>query len=635
MAHPEEGIGACPKPINYIFFVCYFLVIAATHVFHAFLIEPILSQSTYFFAAYAIAQCILETLLLLFLVELVRRYLPKFLNLSIFAVFFLLLAHLIDFSLVRLMDMSFWSALYFVSQQSYENFVEMLLASNVSILVWVLAGIAGSLCLFSGFFFYWITEKWSLKRPCKIPFSWIAGGFAILFLFLGIWDYGMKTRVSAIYFDRFEKTLPWKRTLFPPSFDRIALSNPLQECAGEEELMRRLDSRVFAPVHRPDIYLFVVESLREDFITAENTPYLQQFKEENISFERAFSNANATHLSWFSLFHSKFPYLWGRQDPESSKGGSLPLQLLKRMGYKIHVSSSARLSFYQMNRLIFGEGEYLADSMFFPDEEECPEPYLRDVSSLSHIKQQMQAPGTGRMFIVFLDATHFDYSWPKEKTLFNPYEEKVNYFKAAVGRSRPEGIINRYRNALHFVDEQFGSLLGALQKAPGGREAVVILTGDHGEEFYEQGNLFHASGLSHPQINPPLYYRFGEEEGMRQKVKCTLTSHMDIFPTLFHYLAGEDLMEEVLQGESIFKSNRWPYAVIGRFNGSRTPYEYCIHNGQEKLIAAFSNASDIFNSHYLKILSTKNVQDENLIAEFDAIQQNFGPAFERIFSNAK
>jgi glucan phosphoethanolaminetransferase (alkaline phosphatase superfamily) len=635
MAHPQKGVGTSFKPINYIFFAIYFFAIAAIHVFHAFLIEPIISQTTYFFAAYAIAQCILETVLLLLLVEFVRSYLPRFLNLSIVAVFFLFLGHLIDFPLVRLMDMAFWSALYFVSQQSYENFIEMLLATNVSIFVWALAGIAGGLCLFSGIFFYWITEKWSLKLSYKIPLSKIAGGFAILSLFLAIWDYGMKTRVSAIYFDRFEKTLPWKRTFFPPSFDRIALSQPLQECAGEEELMRKLDSRVFAPVHRPDIYLFVVESLREDYITAENTPYLQQFKEKNVSFEMAFSNANATHLSWFSLFHSKFPFSWGREDPESSKGGSFPLQLLKRMGYKIHVSSSARLSFYQMNRVIFGEGEYLVDSMFFPDEEECPEPYLRDLSALNHLKEQMQKEGSGRLFIVFLDATHFDYSWPKETTLFNPYEEKVNYFKVAFGRSRPEGIINRYRNALHFIDTQFGAFMEVLQKTPGGSEAVVVLTGDHGEEFYEQGNLFHASGLSHPQINPPLYYRFGEEEGIRQNVKCTMTSHMDIFPTLFHYLAGEDLMEGVLQGESIFKPNRWPYTVIGRFNGSRTPYEYCFHNGKEKLIAEFGNDSNIFNSQYLKILSTKNVQDENLVAEFDAIQQNFGPALERIFSNAK
>lgn len=635
MNQQHQVLDTSRMPVNYIFFGCYFFAIAFVHVFHAFLIEQIPSQSTYFFAAYALAQCILETLSLVLLAGIVKIYLPRIMDFYIFAVSFLFLAQLIDFPLVRLMDMSFWYGFHFISQESYENFIELLLASNVSILIWALAGMAGICLVFFGVFFYRVTESWVAKRPLFLSFSLILGMLGTLCLLLAVGDYSMKTRISTVYFDRFEKALPWKTTFFSPSSDHFVLKSSLQECEGEEEMMQKLDSRIFAPIHKPDIYLFIVESLREDYINFENTPHLQQFKEKNISFERAFSNANATHLSWFSLFHSKFPFHWGRMAPEESKGGSFPLQLLKRMGYKIHVSSSARLSYYQMNRLIFGEGEYLADSIFFPDEEGCPEPYLRDISVTHHLVEQMGKEGAGRVFIVFLDATHLDYSWPKEMTLFTPYEEKINYFKAAFGRSRPETIINRYRNALHFIDSQFGTFVAALQKTPGGKEAVVVVTGDHGEEFYEHGNLFHASGLSHPQINPPLYYRFGEDSAICKKVQCTMTCHMDIFPSLFHYLTGEDLMEEVLQGESIFKANRWPYTVIGRFNASRTPYEYCIHNGKEKLITEFSNDRDIFKSQRLKILSTKNVQDENILKEVGLIHQNFAPAIERICPTPK
>ena len=74
--------------------------------------------------------------------------------------------------------------------------------------------------------------------------------------------------------------------------------------------MQRLDSRIFSLNHKPDIYLFVIESLREDYITVENSPHLNQFKEKNVSFDLTLSNANATHNSWFSLFHSKFPFYW-------------------------------------------------------------------------------------------------------------------------------------------------------------------------------------------------------------------------------------------------------------------------------------------------------------------------------------
>ncbi|MBS0604853.1 MAG: sulfatase-like hydrolase/transferase [Verrucomicrobia bacterium] len=628
----KENPEVPSAPINYLFFGFYFVLIAAIHVFHTFLIEPNLSLSTYFFATYAFAQCALETLVMVLFAGIVNTYLPRFMNFYIVVVFFMFLSHVIDFPLVRLMDMSFWYALNFISQESYENFIELLLASNVSLMVWVLAGLAGGLLLLSGIFLYRTAEKWTGRRPLIVSFSMLGAALSTLCLFLLSWDYGIKTHISTIYFDRFQKTLPWKSTFFPPRIDYLALKNMLQDPEGEEESMRKLDSRVFSLTHKPDVYLFIVESLREDYITEENAPRLHQFKKQNVSFEMALSNANATHVSWFSLFYSKFPYYWGKVDPDEWKGGSIPLRLLKKMGYKIHVSSSARLTYYQMNRLIFGEGEHLADAMFIPDEEECYEPYLRDESAMENLFVQMQKEGSGRMFIVFLDATHLDYSWPKEMTRFTPYEEKINYFHAALTKDGLGGIINRYRNALSFVDSQFGEFLDVLQQSPGGKEAVVIITGDHGEEFYEHGNLFHASSLSHPQINPPLYYKFGENESVKQRARCKMTCHMDIFPTLFHYLTGEDLMGEVLQGQSIFKENRWPYTVIGRFNASRTPYEYCIHNGSDKLIAEFSDERDIFNSRGLRILSTKNCRDENIVKELGTIHEEFGPALERIFS---
>lgn len=635
MSKEKKNLEVMSAPINYIFFGFYFFVVAVIHVFHVFLIEPSISLSTYFFAVYALAQSVLETLILVLFAGIIKTYLRPLMSFYVVAVFFLFLGHVIDFPLVRLMDMSFWYALHFISQESYENFIELLLASSISIFVWAIAGVFAIVALLSGIYFYKIMEKWTLRRQFSVSLSVLAVSVSVAGLFLLSWDYGIKTRISTLHFDRFEKTLPWKSTLFPPRTGYLALRSSLQEPEGEEELMGKLDSRVFSLSHKPDIYLFIAESLREDFITNENAPFLTNFKEKNISFEMALSNANATHLSWFSLFFSKFPFLWGKIDPDVWKGGSTSLRLLKKMGYQIHVSSSTRLTYYQMNRLIFGEGEHLADTMFFPDEEECYEPYLRDLGAIDNLIKLMNKEGSGRLFIVFLDATHLDYSWPKEATLFTPYEEKINYFKAALGKARPEGIVNRYRNALYHLDSQMGRFMEALKVAPGGKEAVVVITGDHGEEFYEHGNLFHASSLSHPQINPPLYYRFGENEAIKELAIPKMTCHMDIFPTLFHYLTGEDLMGEVMQGQSIFKADRWPFTVIARFNASRTPCEYCIHNGLDKLIADFNNDQNIFTSKVLRVISTKNSQDENLVKDLDRIYEEFGPALERISSIRK
>ena len=631
MNNSKEKIEIPRAPINYLFFGFYFVIIALIHVYHVFLIEPVISLSTYFFVAYALAQCALETLVLILFTGMICHYLPRFMNFFVIGIFFLFLSHVIDFPLVRLMDMSFWYALHFISQESYKNFIELLLASNVSLFVWLMAGLGGAALLLSGLFLYRLTEKWTRRRQFFVTFPMLSAVLCVICAFLLSWDYGVRGHVSKAYFDRFQKTLPWKSTFFPSRSEHLFLTIPLQELSGEEELMSKLDSRAFSLARKPDIFLFIVESLREDFITDENAPNLSRFKKENLSFEMALSNANATHISWFSLFYSQFPFYWGKINPDEWKCGSIPLGLLKKMGYKIHVSSSARLGYYQMNRIIFGEGEHLADAIYVPDEEECYEPWLRDQSAIDNLIDQMQSQGSGRVFITFLDATQLDYSWPNELTQFHPFEKKINYFKAAMSKEGLEGIINRYRNALYFVDSQFEKFFAALQSAPGGKDAVVVITGDHGEEFYEHGNLFHASSLSQPQMHTPLYYRFGENREIEKMATCQMTCHMDIFPTLFHYLIGEDLMEGVLQGESIFKKERWPYTVIARFNASRSPYEFCIHNGTCKLLAEFTDERDIFHAKGLRILSTKNCLDENINKELSSVHEVFGQALDRIF----
>ena len=128
-----------------------------------------------------------------------------------------------------------------------------------------------------------------------------------------------------------------------------------------------------------------------------------------------------------------------------------------------------------------------------------------------------------------------------------------------------------------------------------------------------------------------VYYRLGKNATVKEWVQCNTTCHMDIFPSLFHYLIGEDLMQPVLQGQSIFREDRWPFTLIARFNASRVPYEYCIHNDKNKLIFALSNDTDPFSSRELKILSKRNLHDDTLPQDASALQEEFGPALKHLF----
>src|SRR5262245_34794152 len=116
--------------INYLFFGFYFLFISFIHVYHVFLIESNVSFSRYFFVFYAIVQCAIETILLVLFANAIKIFFKtKAMALYSTVVFFLMLTHVIDFPLVRFMDMSFWYALNFISAESPQNFLELLYAS--------------------------------------------------------------------------------------------------------------------------------------------------------------------------------------------------------------------------------------------------------------------------------------------------------------------------------------------------------------------------------------------------------------------------------------------------------------------------------------------------------------------------
>ncbi len=622
-------------PFNYLFFSAYFLITAAVHVFHVFLVESPPNFSLYFFVVFAVGQSLLETAFLVLVGALIRRYCHRVCyQIFIGLAFILLLTHLIDFPLLRLMGMSFWFSLHFVLQGSYENFIELLLASNVSLFIWAVAGGAVLSVILGGVWLYRISETWTDRRPFVVSYSQLAAVICTTGLFLFVWETSTVGYTVATHFETYEHTLPWKNTFLPVKKEYVTLEHPLKEPEEEEAVFRKLDSRAFSLSRQPDIFLFVMESLREDYITPKIAPNLHQFKQDHVSFDLAFSNANATQLSWFSIFFSQFPFYFGKMTHENWKGGALPLRLLKKMGYKVYVYSSARLNYFDMDQLILGESCYLADRFSSFECSEFEEVFQKDQYVVDQMIQEMRNPSvsSGRVFLVFLDATHHDYSWPMEtESHFHPFESQVNYFKAAVSNKGLEGIRNRYRNALHFVDGLFGKFVHALNEYPGGKDAVVVVTGDHAEEFYEQGYLFHASALSHQQTHVPLYYKFGETEQVAKWIDRKLSSHMDIFPSVFHYLFGEDLFNEVLQGQSIFSPHHWPYVVTARFNAGRSPYEFSIHNGTDKVLARFTNQSDIFNSPKLRILAAKTVDDEYLPIDLPSIKERFGEAIDTIF----
>jgi membrane-anchored protein YejM (alkaline phosphatase superfamily) len=278
-----------------------------------------------------------------------------------------------------------------------------------------------------------------------------------------------------------------------------------------------------------------------------------------------------------------------------------------------------------MDERLFGKDTSLADTLrvFGLDEER--ENHENDSECMATLIEDLPTYKEGNVFVVFLESTHFGYSWPKPESLFPAPE--LDYLSLTCSNDQIEGVKNRYRNAIHFIDGLFGQFLKKLEGLPGGEEAVVVFTGDHGEEFFEQQNVFHASNLSTMQIHVPLYFRLGAVCSSRQ-----ISSHLDIFPTILDHVLGHPHFASWFDGESILRPPKKNFVIATRYNGNHSPCEFLIHTGKEHFIARFNKPGAIFKSTALEIISHRDEKNQPLDIELDQIKNNFKLPLEMLFN---
>jgi membrane-anchored protein YejM (alkaline phosphatase superfamily) len=98
---------------------------------------------------------------------------------------------------------------------------------------------------------------------------------------------------------------------------------------------------------------------------------------------------------------------------------------------------------------------------------------------------------------LFFDAPHGPYSYPDNFEKFKPSNKNPNY--VTTSRKDAVALRNSYKNAICFDDTLIGSLLDTVRKKGLLENSIIIITADHGEEFYETGFWGHTSAFSRYQ----------------------------------------------------------------------------------------------------------------------------------------
>ena len=119
---------------------------------------------------------------------------------------------------------------------------------------------------------------------------------------------------------------------------------------------------------------------------------------------------------------------------------------------------------------------------------------------------------------------------------FQPEFDSNSPFSAFTAENK-EKLLNRYKNALRYTDEQLQSVLASLQESQEEENTIVVITSDHGMEFNEtnSNNWGFGSNYSEFQMRVPLIIGW---PGKTPQKWDKLTTHYDIVPTLMSEVLG-------------------------------------------------------------------------------------------------
>ncbi len=607
--------------LNYCYFGFFLLFLNILSFFHFLYKENALLGIRLFFLLYALGQALLEVFGFVLIGYLFNRFFPRWLYyLFIGSSFLILLLHFADFTLIQLMDTSIRYVFKCLFGCGVNHFLATIQSIHLNATMACLMGISFLCIPLLGIVFYQMTDRWTRRHPWKQSLAQLLQTLIGLALFLLFLDCIACPIVHRSTYDQYAKALPLGTVFLPPTPQQIILAQcptlfpnidmPLEEVAMIEP--------------RPNIYIWIIESLRRDFIHEEVAPHLTSFGQRYGTFDASFANANATHLSWFAIFHALFPYHWtGIRDHAQS--GSLPLQILKQLGYKIKAYSAADLHYYEMDQILFGDHHQLLDELQDFSSNWNLEPYQRDRAVLDTLLRDLEQESSqgGQVYLLFLDATHSEYSFPQEEPLkFTPIAKEIDYLTIIHTKKNLESIKNRYRNAIHYVDQLLGEFLARLENRSLLEEAILVITGDHGEEFFEEGALFHATHLNTMQTSVPLFCKCPTQTFSPHQIAC----HIDIFPTILHTLLGDEMHSYPFDGHSLSKPSLHPHHLTVMQNGATTPIEFTLQQDEIRMQVRFVNPSNIYGEPTIEVLSMQSQGEELLYQEsLDSLVKRYCP----------
>ena len=303
--------------------------------------------------------------------------------------------------------------------------------------------------------------------------------------------------------------------------------------------LHQINARLHYPLHPlvgdvqakdDNIVMIVIDAWRFDALTQHITPHLAQFAQHAWQFRRHFSGGNGTQAGLFSLFYSLPESYWDAMLQQ--KVAPVLMQTLQQHDYQMGIYASAPLTIPRFNATIFKDVPDLQTNT--PGDTVGQRDRAITQAWLHFLKQR----DTTRPFFGFLfyDAAHSYCLKQDFEQIFQPAIRHC-YRLNLSNQTDPIPYKNRYNNAMHFIDHEIYQVLQGLKQRKLLDHTIVIITGDHGQEFNDNHRNYweHAGNFTRYQVQTPLIVYWPHQAA---HVYTHMTTHYDIVPTLLHRVLG-------------------------------------------------------------------------------------------------
>ncbi len=326
----------------------------------------------------------------------------------------------------------------------------------------------------------------------------------------------------------------------------------------------------------PNIILIFLDALRADHLGCygydrPTSPAIDGLARGGVLARNVIPQSPGTFPSVHSILTSKYASRFFLNPRLSLPEEELTLaEILKENGYRTAAFSSQPLIVSRTEEGICGGGFEQGFDLFDetgPDGKRWKWEWKTPEGIIKKAVRWLDENYRSKFFLfLYIMDPHDKYRSPEPfNTLFDPdyrgrkmvkkghashYEQKILAGKESKLTGRDvEHLAALYDGEIRYADSEIAKLLKRLEELGISRDTLVIITSDHGEEFFEHRGLKHCYTLYNELLNVPLILSWPAKLPRGEVLDGYLIQSIDILPTILGLVGIEE--PSGLEGESL------------------------------------------------------------------------------------